>query len=59
MKNARKQSVGMAQQAIRDFKGMVKAGAKAGIEEAGRSFMAQIVISIIVLIVIAIAKGCQ
>lgn len=59
MNNAKKQAVDLAKQTIEDFKGMVSVGAKAAVKEAGNQFIAQIVISIIFIIIFALAKSCN
>lgn len=59
MNNARKQSVSLAQQTIKDFKGMVAVGFKEGVKASGNALIGQIVISIIILIIIGLAKSCH
>jgi DnaJ-class molecular chaperone len=59
MDNAKKQAVDLAQQTIRDLNGMVKVGAKAAGKEAGKMFIAQIVIGVITLIIFGLVKACS
>lgn len=59
MNNARKQSVDLAKQTIKDFKGMVSVGFKEGVKASGNALVGQIVISVIVLIIIGISKSCN
>jgi len=59
MNNAKKQAVDLAKQTIEDLKGMVSVGVKAAAKEAGNQFVAQIVISIIFIIIFALAKSCN
>lgn len=59
MNNARKQSVSLAQQTIKDFKGMVAVGFKEGVKASGNALVTQIVISIIVLIIFGLSKSCR
>jgi len=59
MNNAKKQAVDLAKQTIEDFKGMVSVGVKAAAKEAGNQFVAQIIISIIFIIIIGLARACN
>lgn len=59
MNNARKQSVDLAKQTIKDFKGMVAVGFKEGIKASGNALIVQIIISIVVLLVIGLSKSCK
>lgn len=59
MNNARRQSVDLAKQTIKDFKGMVSVGFKEGVKASGNALIGQIIISIIVLIIIGLSKSCN
>ena len=59
MFNAQKQSVGLAQQTIKDLKGMVKVGAVAGITAFGEMLVALMGLGIIGLFIMALSKGCH
>lgn len=59
MNNARKQSVDLANQTIKDFKGMVAVGFKAGVKASGNALIGQIIISVVVLIIIGMTKSCN
>lgn len=59
MENARQQAVNLAKQTIEDLKGMVKEGSKAAVKEAGSQFLAQIAISVLVLIIFSIIGLCS
>ena len=59
MHNAQKQSKDLLQKTLEDFKGMVKVGAKAALEAGVQAFLAQIVISILFMIIILIAGPCN
>jgi curved DNA-binding protein CbpA len=59
MNNARMQSVDLAKQTIKDFKGMVSVGFKEGVKASGNALIGQIVISIIVLIILGLSKSCN
>ena len=59
MNNARRQSVELAKQTIKDFKGMVKVSVKEGLKASGNALIFQIVIGFIVMIILGLAKSCQ
>lgn len=59
MNNARNQAVALAKQTIEDFKGMVSIGVKEAAKGAGNQFVAQIAVSIIFIIIFALAKSCN
>ena len=59
MSNARRQSVDLAKQTIRDFKGMVSVGFKEGAKASGNALIGQIVLSIIVLTILGLSKSCN
>lgn len=58
MNNAKKQAVELAKQTIKDLKGMVSVGVKAAAKEAGNQFVAQIIISIVIIVIIALSRSC-
>ncbi len=57
MDNAKRQAVDLAKQSIEDLAGMVTAGTKAAVTEAGSYLIYYILISVIVFIVINIIKS--
>jgi curved DNA-binding protein CbpA len=57
MENARRQAVDLAQQTIRDFKGMSKVGVEAGVKEASSQIVNFFIIGIVISI-IALVKSC-
>lgn len=59
MNNAKQQAVDLAKQTIEDLKGMVSIGVKAAAKEAGNQFIYQIIISVVFLIIFALAKSCN
>ena len=59
MNSARKQSVDLAKQTIKDFKGMVAVGFKEGVKASGSALIGQVVIGIIVLIIFSLSKSCN
>jgi curved DNA-binding protein CbpA len=59
MDNARRQSVHLAQQTIKDFKGMVAVGFKEGVKASGNALLTQIVISVVILFIISVTKACN
>ena len=59
MNNARKQSVSLATQTIRDFKGMVAIGLKEGAKASGNALIGQIIISLVIFIFLGLAKACH
>lgn len=59
MTNAKRQAVNLAKQTIEDLKGMVNSGTKAAAKEAGSQFFAQIIISIIVIIIFSLIGLCS
>jgi DnaJ-class molecular chaperone len=59
MNNARRQSVDLAKKTIEDFKGMVKAGAKAAGKEAVGVFTTQIVLGLIISFFILLSRACN
>lgn len=58
MNNAKKQAVDLAKQTIEDLKGMVSVGAKAAAKEAGNQFIAQIIISVVIILIFALSRSC-
>lgn len=58
MNNAKKQAVDLAKQTIEDLKGMVSVGAKAAAKEAGNQFIAQLIISVVVILIFALSRSC-
>lgn len=59
MANAKRQAVDLAKQTIKDFGGMVSVGVKEGTKAAGHTFLVQIIIGIILLIVFGLSKSCN
>ncbi|HMT75147.1 MAG TPA: J domain-containing protein [Chitinophagaceae bacterium] len=59
MNNARKQSVDLAKQTIKEFKGMVALGLKEGVKASGIALLGQIIIGFIFLIIFGLAKSCH
>lgn len=59
MKNAQRQSVSLAEQAIRDFRGMASAGAKAAVKEGGRAILIQLSLAAIGLLILVLSKSCN
>ena len=59
MANAKRQAVDLAKQTIKEFGGMVAVGAKEGVKAAGQTFLIQIVIGIIFLIIFGLSKSCN
>lgn len=59
MNNARQQSVDLANQTIKDFKGMVAIGFKEGVKASGNALIVQIIISVVIMIIIGLSKSCN
>jgi curved DNA-binding protein CbpA len=59
MENAKRQSVGLVAQAIRDFKGMSAAGAGAAAKEAVNVLAMQILIGVLATVVILLVRACK
>ncbi len=59
MKNAKHQAVDLAKQTVEDFKGMVSVGVKEAAKGAGNQLVAQIAVSIIFILIFALAKSCN
>jgi curved DNA-binding protein CbpA len=59
MKNAQRQSVSLAEQTIRDFRGMVSAGAKAAVKDGGRAILVQLSLAAIGLLILTLSKSCS
>ena len=59
MHNARRQSVDLAKQTIKDLKGMVSVGFKEGAKASGEALIGQIVISILIIIILGLSKFCN
>jgi len=57
--NARNQSISLAKQTIKDFKGMVSVGIKEGVKASGQALIVQILLSLIVLILFGLSKSCS
>ena len=57
--NARKQAVNLAQETIKDFKGMAASGIKEGAKASGNALIGYIIFGLIASIVIALVKGCN
>jgi len=58
IENARRQAVDLAQQTIKDFKGMAKVGIEAGAKEIGSQIVKSLVIGVIISL-IAFTKNCH
>ena len=59
MANAKRQAVDLAKQTIKDFGSMVAVGVKEGAKAAGQTFLIQIGIGIVFLILFGLYKSCN
>jgi len=59
MRNAQRQSISLAEQTIRDFRGMVSAGAKAAVRDGGRAILVQLSLAAIGLLIFVLSKSCS
>lgn len=59
MKNAQRQSISLAEQTIRDFRGMASAGAKAAVKDGGRAILIQLSLAAIGLLILVLSKSCN
>ena len=59
MANAKRQSVDLAKETIKDFKGMIKVGVEEGAKAAGQMFIIQMIIGFIILLIFAFSKSCN
>jgi curved DNA-binding protein CbpA len=59
MDNARKQSVDLARQTIKELKEMVAIGVKEGVKATGRALMGQIILSFVILLIMGLSKACN
>lgn len=57
--NARKQAISLAQETIKDFRGMAVAGIKEGAKASGNALLGYIVLGIAVSIIVALVKVCN
>ena len=57
--NARKQAINLAQETIRDFKGMAASGIKEGVKASGNALLGYIIFGVTASVIVALVKSCS